>query len=47
VLVKGKYHCCYSEKGLPKKFFIGNNMDSGEVPKEFKGLTEIEKMLIT
>ncbi|CAG8559029.1 9051_t:CDS:10, partial [Scutellospora calospora] len=46
VLVMGECYRCYSEKTLPKKFSLENNMDPGEVPEELQGLTEIEEMLI-
>ena len=37
---------CYSEKSIPKKFSVQNNMDSGKVSEELQNLTEIEEMLI-
>ncbi|CAG8807182.1 13042_t:CDS:1, partial [Dentiscutata erythropus] len=46
VLVKGECRCCYNEKSTPKKFSAENNMDPSDMPKELKGLTEIEEMLI-
>src|SRR3954452_22924401 len=46
ILVKGMCWRYNSEKKLPKKFSAENNMDSGDVPKELQGLTEIEEMLI-
>ena len=46
-LVKGMCHQCYMEKMNPKKFSKENNMNSGVIPEELKGLIEIEEMLIT
>ncbi|CAG8759849.1 25137_t:CDS:1, partial [Gigaspora margarita] len=46
MLVKGECHHCYTEKNLPKKFSVENNMDSGEVPEELRDLIEIEEILI-
>jgi len=34
------------EKILPKKFSAENNMNSGEILDQLKGLTEIKEMLI-
>ena len=31
---------------MPKKFFVANNMDLREIPKELQDLTDIEEMLI-
>ena len=46
-LVKGEYcHHCYNEKNSIKKFSSNNDMNSGEVPEELQGLTELEEMLI-
>ncbi|GET01250.1 uncharacterized protein LOC113214878 [Rhizophagus clarus] len=41
------YRQCYSNKNEVKKFFVANNIDLGDVPEELKGLTEIEKILIS
>ncbi|CAG8763820.1 18196_t:CDS:1 [Gigaspora margarita] len=45
-LVKRECRRCYTEKGEIKKFSFANNMDSGVLPEELTGLTEIEEMLI-
>ncbi|CAG8808006.1 12405_t:CDS:1, partial [Racocetra fulgida] len=46
MLVKSKCKHSYSEKDVTKKFSKENNMDSGNMLKELKGLTEIKEMLI-
>ncbi|GBB92622.1 hypothetical protein RclHR1_20340001 [Rhizophagus clarus] len=46
-LILGMYRQCYSNKNEVKKFFVANNIDLGDVPEELKGLTEIEKILIS
>jgi len=40
------YCRCYINKNEVKKFFTENNMDSGNVPEELKGLTDVKEMLI-
>ncbi len=42
-IVKGICQHYYTEKSISKKFLADNNMDPGEVPEEFKKLTEIKK----
>jgi len=46
ILFEGMCRRCHREKSIPKKFSKENNMDPGELPKQLKGLTEIEEMLI-
>ncbi len=38
---------CYMENKVLKQFFAANNMNPSDIPDKLKGLTEIEKMLIT
>jgi hypothetical protein len=45
-LFDDKCRHCFKENSTSKKFSAENNMDLGDVPKEFKGLLEIEEMLI-
>ncbi len=45
-LVLKMYCRCYINKNEVKKFFTENNMDSGNVPEELKGLTDVKEMLI-
>lgn len=45
-IVQGECCRCYMEGNEVKKFSTKNNMDPGEVPKELRGLTQIEEMLI-
>ena len=45
-LVQGTCRYYYTEKSPIKKFSSENNMNSGDVPEELKGLSEIEEMLI-
>jgi hypothetical protein len=37
---------CCKDKNDVKKFSAANNMDPGDIPDDFKDLTEIEEMLI-
>ena len=46
-LVKEMYcYHCHAEKKLSKKFSAKNNINSGNVLEELKGLTEVEEILI-
>ena len=38
---------CKRDKKLPKNFSAGNEMDPGIVPEQFRGLTQVEEMLIS